>query len=147
MSYFEKIQKDMYSAMKSRDQGKVATLRTVLSILKAKRIDSGVELSEEQEIKELRTFAKQRKEAIEMFKQGSRDDLVILEKNELKTIEGYLPQMMDEQSIRKLVKNAIDDSGATGMSDMGKVMPLVMKAGQGLIDGKTAQLIVKELLN
>ena len=82
-----------------------------------------------------------------MFKQGSRDDLVILEKNELKIIEGYLPQMMDEQSIRKLVKNAIDDSGATGMSDMGKVMPLVMKAGQGLIDGKTAQLIVKELLN
>ena len=55
--------------------------------------------------------------------------------------------MMDEQSIRKLVKNAIDDSGATGISDMGKVMPLVMKAGQGLIDGKTAQLIVKELLN
>ena len=68
MSYFEQIKADMYSAMKSRDQGKVSTLRTVLSILKAKRIDSGAELSEEEEIKELRTFAKQRKEAIEMFK-------------------------------------------------------------------------------
>ena len=147
MSYFEQIKTDMYSAMKSGDKEKTATLRTVLSILKAKRIDKREDLTEAEELKELRTFSKQRNEAMAMFKKGGRNDLVQKELNELNTIEHYLPKMMDEKSIRELIQKIIIETGASGMADMGKVMPQIMKAGGGLIDGKTAQTIVGELLS
>ena len=147
MSYFEQIKADMYSSMKSGDKEKTATLRTVLSILKAKRIDKRDDLTEAEELKELRTFSKQRNEAMDMFEKGGRNDLVQKELNELNTIEHYLPKMMDEKSIRELIQKIIIETGASGMADMGKVMPLIMKAGGGLIDGKTAQTIVEELLS
>ena len=147
MSYFEQIKTDMYSAMKSGDKEKTATLRTVLSILKAKRIDKREDLTEAEELKELRTFAKQRNEAIAMFEKGGRNDLVQKELNELNTMEHYLPKMMDKKSIRELIHKIIIETGASGMADMGKVMPQIMKAGGGLIDGKTAQTIVGELLS
>jgi len=147
MSYFEKIKADMYSSMKSGDKEKTATLRTVLSILKAKRIDKRDDLTEAEELKELRTFSKQRNEAMAMFEKGGRNDLVQKELNELNTIEHYLPKMMDEKSIRELIQKIIIETGASGMADMGKVMPQIMKAGGGLIDGRTAQTIVGELLS
>ena len=147
MSYFEQIKADMYSSMKSGDKEKTATLRTVLSILKAKRIDKRDDLTEAEELKELRTFSKQRNEAMDMFEKGGRNDLVQKELNELNTIEHYLPKMMDEKSIRKLIQKIIIETGASGMADMGKVMPQIMKAGGGLIDGRTAQTIVGELLS
>ena len=147
MSYFEQIKADMYSSMKSGDKEKTATLRTVLSILKAKRIDKRDDLTEAEELKELRTFSKQRNEAMDMFEKGGRNDLVQKELNELNTIKHYLPKMMDEKSIRELIQKIIIETGASGMADMGKVMPLIMKAGGGLIDGKTAQTIVGELLS
>ena len=147
MSYFEQIKADMYSSMKSGDKEKTATLRTVLSILKAKRIDKRDDLTEAEELKELRTFSKQRNEAMAMFEKGGRNDLVQKELNELNTIEHYLPKMMDEKSIRELIQKIIIETGASGMADMGKVMPQIMKVGGGLIDGKTAQTIVGELLS
>ena len=147
MSYFEQIKADMYSSMKSGDKEKTATLRTVLSILKAKRIDKRDDLTEAEELKELRTFSKQRNEAMDMFEKGGRNDLVQKELNELNTIEHYLPKMMDEKSIRELIHKIIIETGASGMADMGKVMPQIMKVGGGLIDGKTAQTIVGELLS
>ena len=147
MSYFERIKTDMYAAMKSGEKEKTATLRIVLSILKSKRIDKREDLTEGEELKELRTFVKQRSEAISMFEKGGRDDLIQKEKNELNTIESYLPKMMDEKSIRDMIKKVITETGATEMADMGKVMPQIMKAGRGLIDGKTAQAIVSELLS
>ena len=118
MSYFEHIKADMYSAMKSGDKQKTATLRTVLSILKAKQIDKREDLTEEEELKELRTFAKQRNEAIKMFEKGGRNDLVQKEQNELNTIEHYLPKMLDEKFIRTLVQKIISETGASGMADM-----------------------------
>ena len=147
MYYFKQIKADMYSAMKSGDKEKTATLRIVLSILKAKRIDKRDDLTEAEELKELRTFSKQRNEAMAMFEKGGRNDLVQKELNELNTIEHYLPKMMDEKSIRELIQKIIIETGASGMADMGKVMPQIMKAGGGLIDGKTAQTIVGELLS
>ena len=147
MSYFERIKADMYVAMKSGDKEKTSTLRIVLSILKAKRIDKREDLTEAEELKELKTFTKQRNEAISMFEKGGRDDLVQKEKNELNTIESYLPKMMDEKSIRELIQKVITETRASEMADMGKVMPQIMKAGGGLIDGKTAQIIVREFLS
>jgi len=147
MYYYNLIQNDMYSAMKSGDKEKTATLRTILSILKSKQIDKQNELSKEDELKELKTFAKQRKEAMAMYQNGGRDDLVKNEKNELGVVESYLPKMMDNESVKQMVRQIITETGASKFSDIGKVMPQVMKAGKGLIDGKTAQKIVRELLS
>lgn len=146
MTQFEKIQADMYTAMKSGEKEKVNTLRNVLSKLKDRQIEKRKALSNEEEIKILQTLVKQRKESIDLYEKGGRSELVAIEKKEMDIINSYLPKMMSEDTIKDIVKNVIDSSGANSVSDMGKVMPEVMKQGKGLIDGKTAQKFVSEML-
>jgi len=146
MTHFEKIQADMYEAMKSGEKVKANTLRSVLSKLKDKQIEKREPLSKEEEIKILQTLVKQRKESIDLYEKGGRNELVDIEKQEMSIINSYLPKMMSEDDIKGIVKNVIDSSGASSMSDMGKVMPEVMRQGKGLIDGKTAQKFVSEML-
>ena len=146
MTHFEKIQADMYEAMKSGEKVKANTLRSVLSKLKDKQIEKREPLSSEEEIKILQTLVKQRKESIDLYEKGGRNELVDIEKQEMSIINSYLPKMMSEDDINVIVKNVIDSSGASSMSDMGKVMPEVMRQGKGLIDGKTAQKFVSEML-
>ena len=146
MSLFEKIQIDMYKAMKLGDKKKSATLRTALAKLKDKKIDKQDELSGNDEIKVLQMLVKQRKESIELYQKGGRPDLADLETNEMEILKNYLPKMMDENEIKNIVKTVIDEVGATSMADMGKIMPEVMKRGKGLIDGKSAQKFVNEII-
>lgn len=146
MTHFEKVQADMYTAMKSGDKEKANTLRNVLSKLKDKQIEKRGALSNEEEIKILQTLVKQRKESIELYEKGGRDELVAIERQEMEIINSYLPKMMSDDSIKNIVKSVIESSGANSMADMGKVMPEVMKQGKGLIDGKTAQKFVSEML-
>ena len=146
MTRFEKVQADMYTAMKSGDKEKANTLRNVLSKLKDKQIEKREDLSDEEEIKILQTLVKQRKESIELYEKGGRDELVAIERQEMEIINSYLPKMMSDDSIKNVVKSVIESSGANSMADMGKVMPEVMKQGKGLIDGKTAQKFVSEML-
>ena len=146
MSIFEKIQIDMYEAMKLGDKNKSATLRTALAKLKDKKIDKQDELSGNDEIKVLQMLVKQRKESIELYQKGGRPDLADLETNEMEILKNYLPKMMDENEIKNIVKTVIDEVGATSMADMGKIMPEVMKRGKGLIDGKSAQKFVNEII-
>ena len=146
MSLFDKIQIDMYKAMKLGNKNKSVTLRTALAKLKDKKIDKQEDLSENDEIKVLQMLVKQRKESIELYQKGGRPDLANLEKNEMEILKNYLPKMMDENEIKNIVKTVIDEVGATSMADMGKIMPEVMKRGKGLIDGKSAQKFVNELI-
>ncbi len=146
MSLFEKIQIDMYKAMKLGDKNKSATLRTALAKLKDKKIDKQEDLSENDEIKVLQMLVKQRKESIELYEKGDRPDLAELETKEMEILNNYLPKMMDENEIKNIVKTVIDEVGATSMADMGKIMPEVMKRGKGLIDGKSAQKFVNEII-
>ena len=146
MSLFEKIQIDMYKAMKLGDKNKSATLRTALAKLKDKKIDKQDDLSENDEIKVLQMLVKQRKESIELYEKGNRPDLANLETTEMEILNNYIPKMMDENEIKNIVKTVIDDIGATSMADMGKIMPEVMKRGNGLIDGKSAQKFVNEII-
>ena len=146
MTHFEKIQADMYEAMKSGEKVKANTLRSVLSKLKDKQIEKREPLSSEEEIRILQMLVKQRKESIDLYKKGGRTELVDIEKQEMSIINSYLPKMMSEDDIKDIVKNVIDSTGASSMSDMGKVMPEVMRQGKGLIDGKTAQKFVSEML-
>ena len=146
MSLFEKIQIDMYKAMKLGDKNKSTTLRTALAKLKDKKIDKQEDLSENDEIKVLQMLVKQRKESIELYEKGNRLDLAELETKEMKILNNYLPKMMGENEIKSIVKTVIDEVGATSMADMGKIMPEVMKRGKGLIDGKSAQKFVNEII-
>ncbi|MBU28460.1 MAG: glutamyl-tRNA amidotransferase, partial [Flavobacteriales bacterium] len=129
MTHFEKIQEDMYTAMKSGEKEKANTLRNVISKLKDKQIEKREALSDEEEIKILQTLVKQRKESIELYEKGGRSELVAIEKQEMDIINSYLPKMMSEDTIKDIVKNVIDSTGASSMSDMGKVMPEVMRQG------------------
>ena len=146
MSLYKQIQNDMYKAMKSGNKEDTNTLRTTLAKLKDKVIEKRQDLSKEEEVKILHTLVKQRKESIELYEKGGRNELAEAEQKELEIINNYLPKMMDESDIKSIVRTVIDEVGATSMADMGKIMPEVMKLGKGLIDGKSAQKFVQELI-
>ena len=146
MSLYKQLQNDMYNAMKSGNKEDANTLRTTLAKLKDKVIEKRQDLSKEEEVKILQTLVKQRKESIELYEKGGRNELAEAEQKELEIINNYLPKMMDESDIKSIVKTVIDEVGATSMADMGKIMPEVMKLGKGLIDGKLAQKFVQELI-
>ena len=143
----KQIEKDMMEALKNKDRVKAGVLRLLISKCKNKAIEVGHELSDQEVIKVLQGAAKQHKESIRMYKEGNRDDLVDAEMNELQIVESYLPSMMSEDEVRRLVENIIEEVGASQMSDFGKVMTQVMKQGAGKVDGNVAQSIVKELLS
>ena len=146
MSLFERIQNDMYAAMKAGEKEKSNTLRTTLAKLKDKRIEKRDDLSEAETIKVLQTLVKQGKESVELFEKGGRPELAASENGEIDILNSYLPQMISEDEIRNIVQTVIDEVGAVSMADLGKVMPKVMERGEGLIDGKTAQQFVREIL-
>ena len=147
MPLVDKIQKDMYKAMKEKEKERINALRNIIGKLKYRYIDKGDKLTEQEEIKVIQSLAKQRRESIELYKQGGRNDLVETETKELSIIEEYLPQAMSEEEVRRLVRKTVKETGAESMSDLGKVMPLVMKKGAGKVDGKIAQEILRELLS
>ena len=140
------IKKDMYSAMKSGEKEKAGTLRTLLAKLKDLQINTRQELSENDCLKVIKTLVKQRKEAFEMYEKADRQNLADKENAELLILETYLPKMMTEPEIRSLVESIISETAAQGVADIGKVMPIVMQRGSGKVDGKKANLILRELL-
>ena len=146
MNINKQIQNDMYNAMKSGDKQKANALRTALAKLKDKKIEKREDLTKEEEIKVLQSLVKQRKESIELYEKGGRNELAEVEQKELEILNNYLPKMMDDSKIKNIVKSVIDEVGATSIADMGKIMPEVMNRGKGLIDGKSAQKFVQELI-
>lgn len=151
MDIKEQIVNDMKTAMKQKDALKLQVLRSLKSKLMEKEISERKEgeatLSDEQAIGVLMKAAKQRKESIDQFESGGRDDLAEKEKEELKIIESYLPEMMDEDEIRNVVKEKISKLGASGLQDMGKVMGVVMSELKGKAEGAKISSIVKEELS
>jgi uncharacterized protein YqeY len=147
MSLSEQMQKDMYVAMKNGEKEKATTLRGAYSKLKDKRIDKREDLSEQEEIQVIKTLVKQRNEAIEMYTRANRDDLASKEQSEREVLETYLPQMMNEDELKKLINDVIVETDAVAMSDFGKVMPVVMQRSAGKADGKLVQSLVREKLS
>jgi uncharacterized protein len=149
MTLKEKISEDMKLAMKSGDKVRLETLRTLRAALMEKEIDrrgSGQTMSPEDEIGVLGTAAKKRKESIEQFSRGGRQDLVDQETKELQIIQEYLPRQMGRDEVVAVVRQIVTETGASGAGDFSKVMPLAMKQLKGKTEGKLVQDIVKELL-
>ena len=146
MSLYETIQSDMYKAMKNSDKFRASTLRVALAKLKDKKIEKREDLSQNDEVKIIQNLVKQRKEAADIYEKNNRSELMKNEMDELKILSFYLPKMMSEHELSTLIKEVISDTSATSMSDMGKVMPEIMKRSTGKADGKMAQQIVSDLL-
>jgi len=146
MSFIDTIKADMYTAMKSGEKKTAGTLRTLLAKLKDQQINTGKELLDQEGLNVIKTLVKQHRESIEIYENANRLDLVEQEKTELNILESYLPQMMTKDETRSLVKSVIEETGSIGMEDIGKVMPVVLQRGAGSVDGKTANMILRELL-
>lgn len=151
MSLKEQIITDLTAAMKAKEQDKVRVLRSLKAKLMEKEIEerTGGEgsLSDESAIQVLTKAAKQRKESIDQFRKGDREELAANEEAELTIIEQYLPEMMSEEEVRKIVKKKIDETGASGPQDMGKVMGPLMGQLKGKAEGSMVSKLVKEELN
>jgi len=146
MNFLDTIKSDMYDAMKSGDKDKAGTLRTLLAKLKDRQINNRKDLSEKDYISVIKTLVKQREEAADMYEKAGRESLAQKEKIEFDILNSYLPEMMSEVEIRNLVESVISETNAKGITEMGKVMPLVMQKGGDAIDGKMANQILRELL-
>ena len=147
MTLIKTIKSDMYQAMKEREKDKVRVLRSLISKIKDKQIEKGSSLNEVEELKIVKNSVKQIRESILIYKKANRVELVDKESSELSILEPYLPKMLTDQETKDLVSLAIKETGAKNMSDLGKVMPAIMKLGGGLIDGKKASIILRQLLD
>jgi uncharacterized protein YqeY len=146
MSLRTQLEADMKAAMKARDAETRDTLRFVLSALKNAEIDKRTELTSEDELKLIRTQVKQRQDSIEQFRAGGRDDLAEREEAQVRIIERYLPQQMDDAELEAFVKAGIAEAGAESQKDMGKVMGLLTPRADGRVDGKRLSTAVRNAL-
>jgi len=142
----KKLQDEMKAAMKSGDKERLSTIRMLISEIKKVQIDKKKELSDEEIIQILQRYAKQRKESIKQYTEAGREDLAQKEERELKIVQEFLPQQLSEEEIEKIVEEAISETGASSMKDMGKVMKVVMEKVKGRADGSLVSSIVKKKL-
>ncbi|SHI77927.1 GatB/YqeY domain-containing protein [Aquimarina spongiae] len=149
MSLQKQVMTAMKEAMKAKDTNALTSLRAIKSAILLAQTESGAkeELTEDEELKILQKLVKQRKDSAAIFTEQGRDDLAQPELDQAKVIEQFLPEQLTEEEIEKVVVMTIDDIGASGMKDMGKVMGIVSKELAGQADGKTISAIVKSKLS
>lgn len=134
MSLKAQIVSDLTASMKAQDAARTSTLRMVKAGIMNREIEKGGELNDDEMVKLLRSMVKQRRDSIEQYEKGGRTDLAGKEQAEIDVIDAYLPQAASQDEIDKAVAEAIAETGATSMKDMGKVM----KAAQARLVGKNA---------
>ncbi|WP_113652342.1 GatB/YqeY domain-containing protein [Pedobacter namyangjuensis] len=142
------IDQEIKQAMLAKDQAKLRGLRAIkAAILLAKTEKGGAEeIDADAEIKILQRLVKQRKESANIYKEQGREDLLLVEQEEIDVISQFLPQQLDEEAITAIVKRILAETGATSIKDMGKVMGLANKEMAGKADGKLIGEIVKAQL-
>jgi len=149
MTISEQIQKDMVEAMRGREELRLSTLRMVKAAIKNKEIDKRSPLDDKEAQQLLSTLIKQRRDSIEQFTKGGRQELADKEAEEIKLIEAYLPKAMGEEQIAEAVKATIAEMGSPTVKDMGTVMKNVMarlQASGARVEGKTVSDLVKRHL-
>lgn len=147
MNLTEKINSDLKEAMKSNDNVRLQTIRSIRAlILEFEKSGTGKKLDSDEEIKLLTSAAKKRKEAIEEYIKAGRNDLASIEEAELKIIMSYLPKQLSMDEIISKVKQLADQIGAHSKTDFPKLMPLAVKELKGLADGKAIKEAVEKVL-
>ncbi|NND70037.1 MAG: GatB/YqeY domain-containing protein [Rhodothermales bacterium] len=149
MPIFEKLTSDMKDSMRSGEKDRLKTIRSLRAAVQRVQIDGGTRDQEPSDtlVEEvLQKQAKMRREALDQYNSAGREDLASIEAAELKVIEGYLPEQLDDEAIREQVQAIISQTGASSAADFGKVMGPAMGALKGRADGKRVQVIVRDLL-
>lgn len=142
-----KINEELKLAIKSGDKIRLETLRSLRAgIIEFNKSGAEREMNEEDEMKILKTNAKRRRDAIDLYEKGNRPELAEKEKAELAVIEEFLPEQMGEEEMGVIINKIIEDTGAAGMQDMGKVMGVAMKELKGKADGGLVKNIVQKIL-
>lgn len=143
------IQENLKDAMRAKDEEKLSTIRMLKSAIQYHEIQkggAGYEATDEDVIEVVGREIKKRRESIELYEKGGRQELADKEKRELEILQGYLPEQMSEDEIRKLVTEAIAQIGASSIADMGKVMGALMPKTKGTADGQLVSKLVREKL-
>jgi len=147
MSLLKRIDEDIIKALKAGDKDRLTALRGLKSDIKYRQIEKREELTDDDVIGVLNSARKKRRDSIEQFEKGGRDDLVQKEKLGLSIIEEYLPEQLSEDKLIQIIKKAIEDTGADSPSKMGLVMKAVMPQVKGQADGKLINQLVSRLLS
>ena len=148
MSLEKTIMQDMKEAMKAKDKAALRGIRAIkAALLLAKTDGSGSELDEAGELKILKKLVKQRKDSIAIFEKEGREDLAVVEREEVAIIEKYLPAQLSPEELKQAVQNLIEELGATSMKEMGKVIGLANQRFGAQAEGKAIANQVKALLS
>jgi len=142
----QRIQADMKSAMKNKEKALLLTIRTILAAIKQIEVDERIELDDTRILVVLDKMVKQRRESIKQFTEAGRDELVAVEQAEIEIIQTYLPEALSDEEITQIIKDAIAESGASSMKEMGKVMGIVKPKVQGRADMGSISGVIKGLL-
>ncbi len=147
MDINKKINEEMIAAAKSQDKTRLSAVRLIKAALHNKEINLMRPLKEDEVLQVLSSMIKQRKDSIEQFAKGGRQDLVEKEEAELKVIQEFMPAQMSEEEVDAIVKKTIEEAGAVSVKDMGKVMKILMPKLTGVADGKIVGEKVKTFLS
>ena len=146
MSIIKTISDDLNKALKVRNKPKLSILRMVKAAIRNREIEKQSPL-DDNEVKDiLKTFVKRGKDSIDQFTKAGRTELVEKEKLELAVVQKYLPRQLSDEDTRAMILDTVKELGAVGPKDMGTVMKAVMGKAQGLVDGKLANKLLKEIL-
>lgn len=149
MSLGERVQSDLIKSMKDKNNLKTGVLRMMKTAMKNREIEKRAELTDDEVFQTLKTLVKQRKEAIEQYQAGGRHELAEKEQQEIEIIEDYLPEAISDEEMASVVSAVVEQMGAGGPKDMGKVMKesmARMKETGKTVDGKAVSALVKEKL-
>ena len=147
MNILETIDQDLIKAQKEKNEIVILVLRMLKSNIKNKEIEKREELKNEDILDIISKEVKKRKESAQAYKEGGREELAEKELEEYNILSNYLPEQLSEDDIRKIIREAIEKTGASIVSDMGKVMGEIMPQVKGKADGSLVSKIVKEELN
>ena len=146
MALLQKLDEDLKTALKTSDKLKLSVLRMAKAAVKNQQIDKGRELQDEEILAIFSSLAKQRRESIEQFSKGGREDLVQQERQELLILQSYMPVQLSVEELNAMILQAIKESSAENEGDMGKVMKILAPRIKGVADGKWVNNREKELL-
>lgn len=147
MSLLERISQDIAAAMRAKEQVRLGALRMAKAALMNREVERGRALDEAESQQVMASLIKQRRDSIEQFLKGGRNDLAEKEAAEIVTLEAYLPAPLDQAALERLVDEAIAETGASGAKDLGRVMKAVMPKLVGqTVDGKVVNEIVRRRL-
>ena len=147
MTFLERVTSDIAGAMRARDQVRLAPLRMLKAALMNREVEKSRPLDEPESLQVVSSLIKQRRDSIEQFQRGGRQDLADRESAEIELLQSYLPPPLDQVAIERVVDAAIDEAGATSAKDMGRVMKIVMsKLSGAAVEGRTVNEIVRRKL-